>query len=105
MMLVFSGFQPGAIENAASQLSTYGCVAVQGGTTAARPDDGKLSPGDMAGMVLVQGDASINSACTVTAGQGGKGFLWGRPFFRFGDVQIPVGRNDLVATLSLDFGS
>src|SRR5579885_438386 len=65
--LVFSGFQPAAIEKFAPQLSSYGFVAAQGGTTAARPDDGKLAPGDMAGMVLVQGGASINSACTVTA--------------------------------------
>src|SRR5438552_6617516 len=37
--LVFSGFQPAAIEKFAPQLSMYGFVAAQGGTTAARPDD------------------------------------------------------------------
>src|SRR5256885_11699096 len=105
MMLVFSGFQPGAIENAASQLSTYGCVAVQGGTTAARPDDGQLSPGDMAGMVLVQGDASINSACTVTAVQGDKVFLCGHPFLSLGDIQIPMARSRVVTTLSSDLAT
>src|SRR5258706_7186386 len=88
--LVFSGFQPAAIEKFAPQLSTYGFVAAQGGTTAARPDDGKLSPGDMAGMVLVQGDASINSACTVTAVQGDKKFFCGDPFLSLGDVQNPM---------------
>src|SRR6184192_1924370 len=103
--LVFSGFQPGAIERFAPQLSTYGFVAAQGGTTAARPDDGKLSPGDMAGMVLVQGDASINSACTVTAVQGDKVFLCGHPFLSLGDVQIPMARSRVVATLSSDLAS
>ncbi|MBS1865264.1 MAG: hypothetical protein JSS69_05035, partial [Acidobacteria bacterium] len=103
--LVFSGFQPAAIEKFAPQLSSYGFVAAQGGTTPARPDDGKLAPGDMAGMVLVQGDASINSACTVTAVQADKVFLCGHPFLSLGDVQIPMARSRVVTTLSSDLAS
>jgi hypothetical protein len=103
--LVFSGFQPAAIAKFAPQLSTYGFVAAQGGTTAPRPDDGNLAPGDMAGMVLVQGDASINSACTVTAVQGDKVFLCGHPFLSLGDVQIPMARSRVVTTLSSDLAS
>src|SRR5437867_12595598 len=57
--LVVSGFQPSAIEKFAPQLSSYGFVAAQGGTTPARPDEAKLSPGDMAVMVLVQGAPPI----------------------------------------------
>src|SRR5438445_286422 len=83
----------------------YGFVASQGGTTAARPDDGKLSPGDMAGMVLVQGDASINSACTVTAVEGDRVFLCGHPFLSLGDVQLPMARSHVVTTLSSDLAS
>src|SRR6267143_4423873 len=67
--LVFSGFQPAAIQQFANQLQGYGLVAAQGGTAQPRPEDAHLAAGDMAGMVLVQGDASINSACTVTAVQ------------------------------------
>jgi len=103
--LVFSGFQPSAIERFAPQLSSYGFVAAQGGTTPARPDDGKLSPGEMAGMVLVQGDASINSACTVTAVQADKVFLCGHPFLSLGDVQMPMARSRVVTTLSSDLAS
>jgi hypothetical protein len=103
--LVFSGFQPSAIEKFAPQLSSYGFVAAQGGTTPARPDDAKLSPGDMAGMVLVQGDASINSACTVTAVQADKVFLCGHPFLSLGDVQMPMARSRVVTTLSSDLAS
>jgi SpoIVB peptidase S55 len=73
--LVFSGFQPSALQPFATQLQSYGFVAAQGGTAEARPDDGKLAAGDMAGMVLVQGDASINSACTVTAVRGDNVYL------------------------------
>jgi len=41
--LVFSGFQPSALQPFATQLQSYGFVAAQGGTAEARPDDGKLA--------------------------------------------------------------
>jgi hypothetical protein len=103
--LVFSGFQPSALQPFATQLQSYGFVAAQGGTAAARPDDGKLAAGDMAGMVLVQGDASINSACTVTAVRGDKVYLCGHPFLNFGDVQMPMARSRVVTTLSSELAS
>src|SRR5712664_2541328 len=78
--LVFSGFQPAAIQQFAAQLQGYGLVAAQGGTSPPRPADAHLAAGDMAGMVLVQGDASINSACTVTAVQADRVYLCGHPF-------------------------
>ena len=103
--LVFSGYQPSAIQRFAGQLNDLGFVAAQGGTTPARPDDGKLAPGDMAGMVLVEGDVSINSACTVTAIQGDKVFLCGHPFLNLGDVQLPMARSRVLTTLSSDLAS
>jgi len=103
--LVFSGFQPAAIQRFSEQLNGMGLVAAQGGTTAARADDGKLAPGDMAGMVLVQGDVSINSACTVTAIQGDHVFLCGHPFLNLGDVQLPMARSRVLTTLSSDLAS
>ncbi|HSC45796.1 MAG TPA: hypothetical protein VLC94_08180 [Candidatus Acidoferrum sp.] len=103
--LVFSGFEPSAIQKFAEQLGGMGFVAAQGGTTAARPDDGKLAPGDMAGMVLVQGDVSINSACTVTAIQGDRVFLCGHPFLNLGEVQLPMARSRVLTTLSSNLAS
>jgi hypothetical protein len=103
--LVFSGFQTSAIQKFASQLDGMGFVAAQGGTTPARPDDARLAPGDMAGMVLVQGDVSINSACTVTAIQADKVFLCGHPFLNLGDVQLPMARSRVLTTLSSDMAS
>lgn len=103
--LVFSGFQPAAMQQFSSQLQGYGFVAAQGGTTAARPDDSHLVPGDMAGMVLVQGDASINSACTVTAVQADHVYLCGHPFLSLGDVQLPMARSRVLTTLSSDLAS
>ena len=103
--LVFSGFQASALRQFSSQLQGYGFVAAQGGTAAPRPDDSQLKPGDMAGMVLVQGDASINSACTVTAVQADHVFLCGHPFLSLGDVQLPMARSRVLATLSSDMAS
>src|SRR5260221_1954935 len=103
--LIFSGFQPAAIQKFSSQLDGLGFVAAQGGTTPARADDAKLAPGDMAGMVLVQGDVSINSACTVTAIQADKVFLCGHPFLNLGDVQLPMARSRVLTTLSSDLAS
>src|SRR6266436_4402959 len=103
--LVFSGFQPGALQPFTNQLQGYGFVAAQGGTAAPRPDDGHLVAGDMAGMVLVQGDASINSACTVTAVQADRVYLCGHPFLSLGDIQIPMARSRVVTTLSSELAS
>jgi SpoIVB peptidase S55 len=103
--LVFSGFQPASLQQFGRELQSYGFVAAQGGTTAAQPDDNKLVAGDMAGMVLVQGDASINSACTVTAVRGDKVYLCGHPFLSLGNVQIPMARSRVVTTLSSSLAS
>jgi hypothetical protein len=103
--LVFSGFQASALRQFSSQLQSYGFVAAQGGTVAPRPDDSQLKPGDMAGMVLVQGDASINSACTVTAVQADRVFLCGHPFLSLGDVQLPMARSRVLTTLSSEMAS
>src|SRR3984893_17184563 len=103
--LVFSGFQSATLQQFAPQIQNYGFVAAQGGTSAPRPEDGHLLPGDMAGMGLVQGDASINSACTVTAVQADRVYLCGHPFLNLGDVQIPMARSRVLTTLSSDLAS
>jgi SpoIVB peptidase S55 len=103
--LVFSGFQSATLQQFAPQIQNYGFVAAQGGTSAPRADDAHLVPGDMAGMVLVQGDASINSACTVTAVQADRVYLCGHPFLSLGDVALPMARSRVVTTLSSSLAS
>jgi hypothetical protein len=103
--LVFSGFQSSTLQQFAPQIQNYGFVAAQGGTAAPQPDDKKLVAGDMAGMVLVQGDASINSACTVTAVQADRVYLCGHPFLSLGDVALPMARSRVVTTLSSSLAS
>jgi hypothetical protein len=103
--LVFSGFQPETLRRYAPQLEGYGVVATQGGTARPRPDDAKLAAGDMVGMVLVQGDASIYSACTVTAIEGDHVFLCGHPLLGLGNVQWPMARARVLTTLSSSMAS
>ena len=103
--LVFAGFQPATLQQFAPQIESYGLVAAQGGSAAPRPEDTHLVPGDMAGMVLVQGDASISSACTVTAVQADRVYLCGHPFLNLGDVQLPMARSRVLTTLSSDLAS
>ena len=103
--LIFSGYQPEALRQFSSQLQSFGFVAAQGGTAAAKPGDTHLIPGDMAGMVLVQGDTSISSACTVTAVHANNVYLCGHPFLSLGDVQFPMARTEVVTTLSSELAS
>jgi hypothetical protein len=103
--LAFSGFQASAMRPFLQQFEQLGFVAAQGGTAAPRADDAHLVPGDMAGMVLVQGDASINAACTVTAVEGDRVFLCGHPFMNLGNVEIAMARGRVLMTLSSSLAS
>jgi SpoIVB peptidase S55 len=105
--LVFSGFQATTMQQFAGQLQSYGLVATPGGSSPDQKDDAhaRLAPGDMAGMVLVRGDMSVNSACTVTAVQGDRVFLCGHPFLNLGDIQMPMAKSQVVTTLSSSLAS
>jgi hypothetical protein len=104
--LVFSGFQPAALQPFAQQMQSMGFVAAPGGTMDASAGvDTQLKPGGMAGMVLVQGDASISSACTVTAITADRVYLCGHPFLSLGDLAIPMARTQVVMTLASDLAS
>jgi hypothetical protein len=105
--LVFSGFRAATLQQFAGQLQGYGMVATQGGSSPDQKDDShaQLAPGEMAGMVLVRGDMSINSACTVTAVRGDRVFLCGHPFLNLGDIQMPMSRCTVVTTLSSSLAS
>jgi hypothetical protein len=99
--------QPETLRQYARQFESYGLVAAQGGTAppAPRHADEHLAPGDMAGMVLVQGDLSIASACTVTAIRADIVYLCGHPFLSLGNVQFPMARTEVLTTLSSDLAS
>jgi hypothetical protein len=103
--LVFSGFLPSVIGRFSNQLEQYGMAVAEGGSVPAKPSDANLQPGDMAGMVLISGDVSVSAGCTVTARIGNKIYLCGHPLFGFGNVDIPMARAHVVATLASSMSS
>lgn len=99
--LVFSGAMPQTLALFGNQLQAFGMSAMAGGTTAARPDDGQLKPGDMVGMELISGDLAVNAGCTVTAIVGDEVFVCGHPLFGFGSVALPMTRGHVVTTVAM----
>jgi hypothetical protein len=103
--LVFSGYHPATLQHFGHELRPFGLVATAGGTTEPRPDDADLKPGDMASMVLVQGDLSLQASCTVTAVVGDRVYVCGHPIFNFGSLELPMARGRVVTTLASSFAS
>ena len=103
--LVFSGFAPATVRQFSADWAQYGMVATPGGTADARPDDANISAGDMVGMVLVQGDLSLNAACTVTAIVEDRVYVCGHPFLSIGATRMPMARGRVLTTLASDFDS
>lgn len=103
--LVFSGFQPTTLRQFAADFRQFGMVATAGGTAEPRPDDADLKPGDMASMVFVKGDLSLQASCTVTAVVGDRVYVCGHPIFNFGAMELPMARGRVVTTLASSFAS
>ena len=103
--LVFSGFQPATLRQFAGDFRQFGMVATAGGTAEPRPDDADLKPGDMASMVLVKGDLSLQASCTVTAVVGDRVYVCGHPIFNFGALELPMARGRVVTTLASSYAS
>ena len=103
--LMFSGFAKEAIDRFAPEFASYGMTAVEGGTTAARPDDPNLKPGDMVGIVLATGDLSIQAGCTVTAIVEGHVLVCGHPVFNFGKMALPMSRGRVLTTMVSSYSS
>ncbi|MBI3405250.1 MAG: hypothetical protein HY046_07300 [Acidobacteria bacterium] len=103
--LVFSGFQQAVLARYADQFAGLGVTATSGGTVPPQPDDNRIEPGSMVGMVLMQGDLSLVAGCTVTAIINGKVYVCGHPFFGHGEVEMPMSRGHMVTTLASTFAS
>jgi len=103
--LVFSGFNPSTVRQYSADWAAYGMVATPGGTAAPEPDDANVQPGEMVSMVLVQGDLSLNAACTVTAVIEDRVYVCGHPFLGIGATSMPMARGRVLTTLASDFDS
>jgi hypothetical protein len=97
--LVMSGFTPASMRQFGGVWSAYGMVATPGGMAPPQANDAEISAGDMISMVLVQGDLSMNSACTITAVTEDRVYACGHPLFGLGGVRMPMARGRVVTTL------
>ncbi len=100
MPLAFSGFHPATLQQFRGEFSALGMVSTHGGTVPPQPEDARIEPGSMVGMVLMQGDLSLQAGCTVTAIVEGRVFVCGHPFFGHGNVEMPMSRGHVVTTLA-----
>ncbi len=60
---------------------------------------GPLVPGALVAVVLVEGDATIAAAGTVTAVHGDQIWAFGHPFLKAGRVRLPLARANVVGVL------
>jgi hypothetical protein len=103
--LVLSGFTPAAFRQFAADWEAYGMMAAPGGSAEPQADDAQIVAGDMISMVLVQGDLSMNAACTVTAVTDDRVYACGHPLFGLGGVRMPMARGRVVTTLASEMDS
>ncbi len=103
--LTFSGFDPRAVARFSSEFSQLGFVAVQGGGTAAPGAGGSLEPGDAVAGVLVSGDFTIGATCTISYRDKDRLWACGHPVLGLGNVEMPMARMEIVATVPSELGS
>ncbi len=103
--LAFTGFDPSTLRQYSADWLPYGMEATAAGAGAPEPDDAKIVAGDMVSFVLVQGDLSIDAACTVTAIVEDRVYACGHPLFGSGNTKLPLARGRVVTTLASDYES
>jgi hypothetical protein len=103
--MVSSGFSAESLRQYSDQFAQFGLESVQGGAAAAQPDDAQIVPGDMIGVALIDGDLSMNAACTVTMIVGNRVYACGHPIFGFGSISLPMTRARVLTTLASEYES
>ncbi|HLH05677.1 MAG TPA: hypothetical protein VKW78_00420 [Terriglobales bacterium] len=98
--LVFSGFTEDAVRRFAPQFSAAGITPVMGaGSVTGEKQPDPLVPGSSISAVLVRGDLSIAATCTVTYVDPQRLLACGHPLLQFGNVDIPMNKAEVIATL------
>ncbi|HMK30136.1 MAG TPA: SpoIVB peptidase S55 domain-containing protein [Terriglobales bacterium] len=98
--LVFSGFTEDAVRRFGSQFASAGVVPVMGaGSVTDQKQPEPLIPGAAVSAVLVRGDLNIAATCTVTYLDADHLLACGHPLLKFGQVDIPMTKANVVATL------
>ena len=98
--LVFSGFSEDALKRFAPQFASAGVMPVLGAGSASNEKQPEpIEPGSSVSAILVRGDMDIAATCTVTYYDADRLLACGHPLMQFGQVQMPMTKARVVATL------
>jgi hypothetical protein len=98
--LVFNGFTEEALRMFAPQFAQAGIMPVMGaGSSSDAKQPEPISAGSSVGAVLVRGDMDIAATCTVTYADSDHLLACGHPFLNFGEVEMPMTKSQVLATL------
>jgi hypothetical protein len=98
---VFSGFTEQTIKQFAPQFQAVGVTPVMGiGSASHEHQPEAIEPGSAVSAVMVSGDLDIAATCTVTYIDPQRLLACGHPLTQFGNVDMPMTKANVVATLS-----
>jgi len=98
--LVFSGFSEEALRRFSPQFASAGVVPVMGAGSASNEKQPEpIEPGSSVSAILVRGDMDIAATCTVTYYDADRLLACGHPLMQFGQVEMPMTKSRIVATL------
>ncbi|HMD20259.1 MAG TPA: hypothetical protein VKH40_08045 [Alloacidobacterium sp.] len=101
MPLVFSGFNPEALDLWKEHSPQLGLTAVAGigGSASDEKQPEPIVPGSAVSALLMRGDLEIAATCTVTYVDPKQLLACGHPITQFGPVSMPMTKAQVVATL------
>jgi len=98
--LVFSGFSEDSLRRFSPQFASAGVMPVLGAGSASNEKQPEpIEPGSSVSAILVRGDMDIAATCTVTYYDADRLLACGHPLMQFGQVQMPMTKSRVVATL------
>ena len=99
--LVFNGFSEETLRAFAPQFKQAGIMPVMGvgGADPSEHTPDPIEPGSSVSAIMVRGDMSMASTCTVTYVDDEHLLACGHPLMQFGRVEMPMTKADVVATL------
>jgi hypothetical protein len=104
--LVFSGFSSDTLQRFSSYFTDAGMMPVMGmGAASDVPQPEPIEPGSSVGIVLVRGDMDIAATCTVTYLDPQRLLACGHPIMQFGNVDMPMTKSAVVATLPSSYNA
>src|SRR5438132_4110112 len=97
---VFRRFSEEALRRFSPQFASAGVIPVMGAGSASNEKQPEpIEPGSSVSAILVRGDMDIAATCTVTYYDADRLLACGHPLMQFGQVEMPMTKSRIVATL------